>query len=974
MLPTEVFRFVALRAPRRRRVPVELDLVVDLTPFAQGLLEALRGAQPRDGALRAADRLIEDGGLPSVQASPVLSGLERFHQRVMAERPSTAAATEALAAEVLGAAPSDLVADPAFRRARLAVRDAVLALKLRPAVRPGQLASYTRILLAATLVDRLAAGSSAGAPDAIALLRAPLVLPREFARLPPAPGSGETAEPVPADDSSGDSSIEALASRASRLDAAVVELSTGSSALTRTRPAGDVRDRILLADSARAALSATTRTVVESEGLSLVSTDLTQVIRALEGARAAVLSELSARTVVADDAVRARVGTLTLPPAGAAPALPLDPAFADPSTRPPTTVGPVRPSGVGQLLVTRQQITRYEGGEVSHVENVLRSESRNRGTRRLRRTEESFVVEQEQAEEEERDLQSTERFEMQSEIEQTLAASKAFEVGASVSAGYGPFVQVEASTGFASDSSTEQSESMATSFARELVEQTVTRISQRVRTQQTRTLVEEFEETNSHGFDNSSGAEHVVGIYQWLDRVYEMQIYDYGLRLIFEFTVPEPAALYLNAVHAQLGQQEGVPRPKKVTFRPSDLTATNYGYWAREFRAEGIKPPPAPVRHVSHVFSHASAEGHPKGYAAEAVLTVPPGYRAVAAWAAIRINRLSGNALPPAFGPDDGEGFSPPTHNRVDVLVGNRRLFYLQESGESDTSDLAEVLGNVRGELPVAVAAANVIAFAATVTVECLPDAIAYEEWQLATFEALVRAQAARMAEYHEQIATLAAQAASEPKGRNPTLNRMIERNEIKRLSISMLSGQRFKSTSVPLSPQAAEFDFDRALATGNYARFWESAIEWRTLDYTLHPYYWARPSTWGRLLTEDVDPLHAAFVSAGAATVRLAATPGFEAAVLHFLETGEIWNGGDLPEVTSPDYVAFLDELAVRREPPAIVNQPIGGRPPEETPVGEPWEVRLPTTLVRLRPDGSLPAWARTADGRWLPAEELDA
>ena len=49
--------------------------------------------------------------------------------------------------------------------------------------------------------------------------------------------------------------------------------------------------------------------------------------------------------------------------------------------------------GVGSLLLTNLQILRYEAGEVAHIENVLIGETKERETRRLRRTEETTVRE-----------------------------------------------------------------------------------------------------------------------------------------------------------------------------------------------------------------------------------------------------------------------------------------------------------------------------------------------------------------------------------------------------------------------------------------------------------------------------------------------------------------------------------------------------------------------------------------------------
>ena len=42
---------------------------------------------------------------------------------------------------------------------------------------------------------------------------------------------------------------------------------------------------------------------------------------------------------------------------------------------------------------------------------------------------------------------------------------------------------------------------------------------------------------------------------------------------------------------------------------------------------------------------------------------------------------------------------------------------------------------------------------------------------------------------------------------------------------------------------------------------------------------------------------------------------------------------------------------------------------PGNEVAQGPSWDVRLPTTLIRLRPDGDLPTWVKNGSGEWIPA-----
>lgn len=139
--------------------------------------------------------------------------------------------------------------------------------------------------------------------------------------------------------------------------------------------------------------------------------------------------------------------------------------------------------------------------------------------------------------------------------------------------------------------------------------------------------------------------------------------------------------------------------------------------------------------------------------------------------------------------------------------------------------------------------------------------------------------------------------------------------------------------------------------------RFFEQAFEWEHLVYFFYPYFWGWKTGWrNRMLLDDEDPAFGDFLRAGAARVVFPVRPGFEAAVVHYLETGEFWNGGPPPNIASSLYVPIVQEIEAAT-----------GAPGDEKPVGEPWEVRLPTTLVRIRPQDDLPEWQNVGE-QWQP------
>jgi hypothetical protein len=102
-------------------------------------------------------------------------------------------------------------------------------------------------------------------------------------------------------------------------------------------------------------------------------------------------------------------------------------------------------------------------------------------------------------------------------------------------------------------------------------------------------------------------------------------------------------------------------------------------------------------------------------------------------------------------------------------------------------------------------------------------------------------------------------------------------------------------------------------------------------------------------ILTQDVDPQFEAFLKAGAARLVIPARPGFEAALAHFQETGDLWLGEELPDMFSDFYVSIIAEIKAANYAPG-----------DEICVDQ-WEVTLPTTLVMLKDDDTLPSWPKT-------------
>ncbi len=492
----------------------------------------------------------------------------------------------------------------------------------------------------------------------------------------------------------------------------------------------------------------------------------------------------------------------------------------------------------------------------------------------------------------------------------------------------------------------------------EITERTASKLTERIREERSLTILREFEEKNSHGFDNADGDDHVIGIYQWVERVHQAQVFNYGIRMFFDIMVPEPAAFYLQALEAQVSPATGVKKPPAFTLKPSDITEGNYMAKVATFEATGVEAPPPEFITVSKTLKPPDPEGGNNiTLLVDGSVPIPTGYQASSVHFRMTWHK---RFILPAVVPDPQPwailsiGQRQPS---LDMTIGADEF---QPNALFDTYDL----DGETGELPFALHLFSIQLVLVVMEVECQRTAEAYAGWQLRTHEALAQGHLQQEQAYRNQVAELETQQGVALPTRSPDENRRLERAELKRNAVSMITGQYFTLFSAILASgvQEARVDFEEALAEGRYARFFEQAFEWEYMVYEYLDYFWSRRSTWVQKLVEtgDTDPEFAAFLRAGYARLRLSVRPDFEPAVFHFLDTGEVWDGGELPPVTRAEWVAYLDDIQARRA--------LG--PDEEIPVGDPFIVRLPTTLVRLKPGATLPEWEQTEEGEWVAVD----
>ncbi|MBV7269110.1 hypothetical protein [Winogradskyella luteola] len=607
--------------------------------------------------------------------------------------------------------------------------------------------------------------------------------------------------------------------------------------------------------------------------------------------------------------------------------------------------------GIADFRRVEQEVCCYVPGEVSHIENVMAREYKERSTRSL--TSSEFTTEQTDERERENltDTTSTERNEMQSEVASVLNEDQSQSYGgnANVSGGKEPYrFQVGSHFDSASASSSSNSNSQAQTYAQEVTERAMERIVQKTQTKRTSRILKEFEENTSHGFDNRKGIEHVTGVYRWVDKIYKNTLINYGKRLMYEFAIPEPSKFFQEAVWKDIdetGQTEsGVILPE-LPVHPNTLGLTSpsvlaledgdnekgYQKLAARYNAE-VNTQPAETIMLSKAFDLQFNSQDDQTSSLSDYLEIESGYEAINCAVKGRIFSDSDN--------DRRVG-------RISISVGDKQIGDINTSGTREFFDTSEdySLDNIRGELAVSASSYDMAACSFNVSATCARTQEFLEQWQNETYNAIMEAYYDRLQEYNDAMREFEANNGLTPDAEkltfNPLQNKSIMLRELKRVAIELIIDQArvSKNNYNTTNQDTGVSTVKRTEAFQTHAstvKFFEQAFDWDIMAYVFYPYFYADEKDWKKLfqLQDAADPLFQAFLQSGMARTVVPVRPGFEDTVNWYMTTGEIWNGQGLVVDQDDDlYVSVAEEMQT-------VDGVVEGT----------WETRLPTALTVLQ------------------------
>jgi hypothetical protein len=967
-----VFRFMlarpAIPVDNAGRVPIERP-----SPFQVELIRAHAGVNARANMLAIANRYAATLGIARESSSLAL-GKEWLDFQAFLQKtpPPTLAQVTTEIKSLFGKGPDALVLDQRFVADDVRAADGVVAVRMLAAEQPAGYGIMPIVLRLAELVRAIIRKDSVG--DLRLVLGWVLVLPDQIFPLPN-PDREAPPPPPPAPDLS-IAEIGTLHTRIEATKTALEELmnmdaitsttedaihppaqlsritsethaaSRGASMMSEGPTATRTAGAFALAPQAIESLTAPTQAVIREHGLDASALSLDRLANRLSrrlNTDARRLAQIAASSPLHIRLVGNKAIPVALPPYvssglpnGSGGASPGAPSPADP----PTSHGTIKSVGMAELLVVKQQLKRYEAIDIGHIENVLQGESMDRQHVNSTVTEQFTLSETETTTTTQQDLESTDRFEMGREVNETVSQNASLSAGLTVSGSYGPTVSFSANMEGSFQTAHQAATTQSTKYGRDVTTRTAKSVSERVLQQKSLRITTTVSDTTDHKIDNGKGNGNVVGVYQWVDKIYEAQVFNYGMRTLFDFLVPEPAAFTIAAMKSRYSDATELRKPADFNITAAMIDEINYPTFALEWNASGVNPPPEPFVTVAKTFHGGpdSGESPTKGsFDDTAELAMPDGYEAVYSTASALFTLWENNAS-------------------IDMAIGN--AVHRFSSGGNWTWSAA--MGAELAQLSLAIATFRTATYSVAIDVKCQRTDRAMNKWRNETYNTLLQAYQSQRAAYEDKLAQLQVRAGVEISGRNPAENRRIERTELKRACIAILTAQNFEvfGSIAWDSDGLPNIDFDKADREDPYIRFFEQAFEWENVQYIFYPYFWAKHESWfERFNYDDVDSLFSQFLRAGSARVVVPVRPGFELAIDHFLSTGQTWNGRDLPTIGSSLYVPIIDELREALDAPG-----------KEIPQGEPWEVRVATNLVMLRSDGKLPSWTKKADGTWKP------
>ena len=540
-----------------------------------------------------------------------------------------------------------------------------------------------------------------------------------------------------------------------------------------------------------------------------------------------------------------------------------------------STKGRIVSVGVARLLVLKQQIKRYEAGEVAHIENVLSGEKKFRNHRHQIKTEELFRSTVDKLTDNSEELETTERFELNKQSSFTFQKDTELGLELTVSGKYGPNISFESNFNAGQTTSSAEAENQSTNYAKDIIARSKKRIVEKVGVEREYSISRDITETNRHILENDL-ENHKFAVYQYVDKIYESQVFDYGKRQMFDLMVPEPSS-YLWHLKENTTLELELEHPTKLedldVYDARDVNKNNYIRLGAVFGVSDLPAPPELFisKHIrlAHGTGSSSDTGkHKSGVNTE--VAIPSGYKPILAYITILATSDDDPYFSFHVGPIvnhihkdkfDATGVQG-GHNKYSLTETEVIMLYPFDSQVSFGSDeklFIDIYGYESANYSIHID----LRFYANVNPSTLDHKVIID-WKNEVYKLLLDAYQNLLVVYQQQFAEHRLEIESKRRtvdsfGSPPIIIHKLIHTELKKHCISIIRNEHPGNLVTPHSGEPPQFDIQQSKEDGEIIRFLEHAFEWDQIQYVFYPYFWARPgnilSGWrNRILNQTND------------------------------------------------------------------------------------------------------------------------
>ncbi|NLR68447.1 hypothetical protein HGH92_29335 [Chitinophaga varians] len=565
----------------------------------------------------------------------------------------------------------------------------------------------------------------------------------------------------------------------------------------------------------------------------------------------------------------------------------------------------IMPFAIGQLKMSRYRLLRYQPGEISGIQNVMKGEQKKTVQRQLQSKQET------QQESSFQQHHNTGRYQQTSndlllETKQTLAGFTQSTAYDNFTTTYGPPTQAVLNGNWSSslkpDSNGQQSDS---GFMSRVLNSTVNRVSERISRIRSFSQYSEQEAVTSSLFDNRQGNGHFRGIYRWLNKVYRVTVENYGHRFLLELNIRQPAQDYIlsqQSLNATDLQKPLSPAEKGISVF-TDITISNYAQLLSYYQVDVIQPPPELLAYAAVVLRPGETEKYahiPEHYAAEEA----------------SVTGIIADGAPVQM---------------IKGIVGSS-IFEVPASAPAPLGMHGET-----GQLPVSAIGPNLPDappykpndFIINIRIQCRVSEEKMNGWKAGIYRQISEAYQQRLSAYINTFSRLS----GEHEQNNPELLRNTERSALQRRCIVLL--MQVFHTKVGEAPDTRTAPLNDV----RYDQFFREALEWDEMTWTFDD----SPSVFSYALQGRNDSLRP-FLQAQWARVLLPVRPAFNFQLLYYLSSGMIWPAPyPFVPVNEPD-----KQIAGHLKTSYNSN--------EYTKIEHSWEIVLPTAMQVVQEGSQLP------------------